>query len=171
MGCCLVAVQVRWYLRELWHAGQYLGVYMLTLTLSDIEWCWTISALSLPCSVLRSEKTSSQTFFSKFKGDQTIWVENLEHSVWLHNSLVSLYQLSVYSDKTLEYISILVSLLSNYIMIKTLTSGSFPQFLKVARVIPIFKAGNPNQLGNYRPISILPIFSKVFWTNSFQTAV
>ena len=30
--------------------------------------------------------------------------------------------------------------------------GSFPQFLKIARVIQIFKAGDPNQLENFRPI-------------------
>ena len=70
--------------------------------------------------------------------------------------------ISTYSDKILKYINNLVSPLLAYIMNRSLASGSFPQFLKIARVIPIFKAGDPNQLGNYRPISILPIFSKIF---------
>ena len=48
--------------------------------------------------------------------------------------------ISTYSDKILKYISNLVSPLLTYIMNKSLTSGSFPQFLKVARVIPSFKA-------------------------------
>ena len=41
-------------------------------------------------------------------------------------------------------------------------SGHFPDFMKVARVTPVFKADDPTQFGNYRPISVLPVFSKVF---------
>ena len=40
--------------------------------------------------------------------------------------------------------------------------GYFPDFLKVARVSPIFKSGDPAGFGNYRPISVLPVFSKIF---------
>ena len=36
----------------------------------------------------------------------------------------------------------------------------FPVQLKQARVIPIFKSGDPSQPSNYRPISILPVLSK-----------
>ena len=32
---------------------------------------------------------------------------------------------------------------------------------RLAKMTPVFKSGNPSQTGNYRPISILPIFSKV----------
>ena len=39
--------------------------------------------------------------------------------------------------------------------------GIFPEQLKVAKVSPIFKVGNIEEIGNYRPISVLPIFSKV----------
>ena len=37
-----------------------------------------------------------------------------------------------------------------------------PDQLKIAEVIPVFKAGDTTSIGNYRPISILPGFSKVF---------
>jgi len=40
--------------------------------------------------------------------------------------------------------------------------GHFPDFLKVARITPVLKAGDPTQFGNYRPISVLSVFSKVF---------
>ena len=37
----------------------------------------------------------------------------------------------------------------------------FPEQLKVAKVSPIFKVSKIEEIGNYRPISVLPIFSKV----------
>ena len=37
----------------------------------------------------------------------------------------------------------------------------FSEQLKVAKVSPIFEAGKIEEIGNYRPISVLPIFSKV----------
>ena len=37
----------------------------------------------------------------------------------------------------------------------------FPELLKVAKVYPIFKVGKIEEVGNYRPISVLPIFFKV----------
>ena len=40
--------------------------------------------------------------------------------------------------------------------------GKFPEVLKVGKVTPVFKKGNPEILGNYRPVSTLPIFGKIF---------
>ena len=44
----------------------------------------------------------------------------------------------------------------------SLTSGIFPHKLKVAKVIPIYKSDDKAQFSNYRPISILNVFSKLF---------
>ena len=41
----------------------------------------------------------------------------------------------------------------------SLSSGQFPNLMKLAKVIPIFKAGEKSNMNNYRPISLLPIFS------------
>jgi len=41
-------------------------------------------------------------------------------------------------------------------------NGYFPDVLKIARVCPVFKCGDKSEFTNYRPISILPSFSKVF---------
>ena len=38
----------------------------------------------------------------------------------------------------------------------------FPNILKIARISPAFKSGDANMIDNYRPISSLPIFSKIF---------
>ena len=45
---------------------------------------------------------------------------------------------------------------------KSFTDGSFPSILKLAQVIPIHKSGSKSILENYRPISILPLLSKIF---------
>ena len=44
----------------------------------------------------------------------------------------------------------------------SLSSGVFPESLKIAKVIPVLKADDPTLLTNYRPTSILPAFSKLF---------
>ncbi|XP_065651293.1 uncharacterized protein LOC136079482 [Hydra vulgaris] len=48
-----------------------------------------------------------------------------------------------------------------YIFNLSLKNGVFPDRLKLARVVPVFKSGDDSTLSNYRPISILPCFSKI----------
>ena len=43
----------------------------------------------------------------------------------------------------------------------SLQTGIFPDKLKIARFAPLFKGGENYELGNYRPISVLPCFSKI----------
>ena len=44
----------------------------------------------------------------------------------------------------------------------SIREGVFPRELKKARVVPIFKTGDKSLINNYRPISILSFYSKVF---------
>ena len=54
-------------------------------------------------------------------------------------------------------IPILVSLIN-----ASFSLGIFPDDLKVAKVIPLFKKGDTLDISNYRPISLLTCFSKIF---------
>ena len=44
---------------------------------------------------------------------------------------------------------------------KSIETGGFPSTCKNAKVSPIFKTGDKDDVNNYRPISILPTISKV----------
>jgi len=49
-----------------------------------------------------------------------------------------------------------------YLCNKSMSSGIFPTWLKFSQVAPIFKKGDKDKLTNYRPISLLTSFSKIF---------
>ena len=45
---------------------------------------------------------------------------------------------------------------------EAISSGKFPDSLKLSNILPVHKRKDPTDKGNYRPVSILPILSKVF---------
>ena len=44
----------------------------------------------------------------------------------------------------------------------SIVSGIFPDKLKIAKITPLYKSGDKADISNYRPISVLTSFSKVF---------
>ena len=48
-----------------------------------------------------------------------------------------------------------------YIINLSLSTGKFPEQLKLAIVKPLFKKGSKENIENYRPVSILSVFSKI----------
>ena len=48
-----------------------------------------------------------------------------------------------------------------YIFNLSLQQGVFPENLKIAKVSPVYKKDEESLLTNYRPISVLPCFSKL----------
>jgi hypothetical protein len=62
---------------------------------------------------------------------------------------------------TLKDLIDLISKPLTHIVNLPIQSGIVPDQMKVARVLPILKSGEGNFFSNYRPISILPVFSKL----------
>lgn len=49
-----------------------------------------------------------------------------------------------------------------FLINKSFKTKTFPDNLKIAKITPVYKKGDPKLVDNYRPISLLPAFSKVF---------
>ena len=57
-----------------------------------------------------------------------------------------------------EYVVDLLTILIN----RSMAAGLFPDSLKLAKVIPIYKDGDREDFSNYRPVSLLPVLGKVY---------
>ena len=49
-----------------------------------------------------------------------------------------------------------------HIINHSLITGGVPDELKIAKVIPVYKSSDKDELKNYQPISLLPAFFKIF---------
>ena len=66
------------------------------------------------------------------------------------------------SVKLLKFLSPALIPSLTLIINQSLLTGIFPDQLKIAKVIPLYKKENPEIVDNYRPVSLLNAFSKVF---------
>ena len=58
--------------------------------------------------------------------------------------------------------SAVISIVLVEIFNNAMKNGEFPEELKIGRISPIYKKDNEELLENYRPISTIPIFAKIF---------
>ena len=104
---------------------------------------------------LNTIKVNTRFTFQKIEDDDVVKIlRNLKpkHSSGYDNISTILLKLS--GDVLLKPLVALIN--------QSLHNGIFPQKLKIAKVIPIYKKDDPHLLNNYRPISLLPAISKVF---------
>ena len=66
------------------------------------------------------------------------------------------------SSKLLIQIGDIIACPLSIIINQSLCTGIFPKKLKRAKVIPLYKKDDEKSFGNYRPISLLSSFSKIF---------
>ena len=67
-----------------------------------------------------------------------------------------------FSIKVLKTCSLEISTALTNIFNNSLSVGIFPDQIKIAQIVPVFKNGNKFQVCNYRPISVLSPLSKIF---------
>ena len=54
-----------------------------------------------------------------------------------------------------------LKLVQFYHINRVFSEGVFPNILKIAKMVPLFKKSDKSKPKNYRPISLLPQFSKI----------
>ena len=69
--------------------------------------------------------------------------------------------LDEYSPKVIKHVISYISEPLCHIFNQSMREGIFPDELKKAKVTPVFKSGDKRDFTNYRPISVLPVFSKL----------
>ena len=74
-----------------------------------------------------------------------------------HSSGVDEIPVSI-MKQTIDLLAVPLSTIINV----SFCTGIVPKKLKIAKVCPVYKTGSKNEISNYRPISILPSFSKTF---------
>ena len=86
-------------------------------------------------------------------GEVSVIIKNLKDKSTL-DSKISALKLASADTK---FIEILASVINS-----SFEQGIFPQSLKLARVVPVYKTGARSDVSNYRPISLLASFSKIY---------
>lgn len=66
------------------------------------------------------------------------------------------------SNNLIKYCAFELAVPLMHIINNSFECGVFPEKLKISKVIPLYKKGDPTLLENYRPISLVSSFSKVF---------
>ena len=64
--------------------------------------------------------------------------------------------------KFIKFSSTHISELLSQVINISIKTGKYPDHLKIAKVIPIYKKGSKTDPNNYRPISILSNLNKIF---------
>ena len=82
----------------------------------------------------------------------------------MYNFIVSSPGWDAIAAKTVRSIAPFISLPLVKIINLSMEEGVFPDELKIARVIPLYQSNNPVIFCHYRPVSVLPLFSKLYET-------
>ena len=100
------------------------------------------------------EKLVNSMFMEPVKEDEvTTIISNLKNSAPGHDEITA---------GTLKGVLAAINHPLVYILNLSLSEGLFPDELKIAYVVPTYKADDSMQFNNYRPVSLLCILSKVF---------
>lgn len=102
---------------------------------------------------LRTPSQHSLSFKSMTRDDIIKVIDNLKPKTSAGEDKISNKLIKVIKNYIAEPITQIIN--------QILTTGTFPDKLKIAKVIPIHKKDDKTVFNNYRPISILPCLSKI----------
>ena len=106
--------------------------------------------------VIKSVQTESNTF--SFKQISTSELESVINDLKINKgSLSNSIPAKILKENSNAHILNLKNVIN-----KSIASSTFPNKLKLAEVIPVYKKGDPRNRKNYRPISLLSNVSKIF---------
>ena len=66
------------------------------------------------------------------------------------------------SQKLLKHVKNIIAPLLSKLINASINDEKYPHCLKVSKIVPIFKSGNKEECTNYRPITLLSSFNKIF---------
>jgi hypothetical protein len=90
-------------------------------------------------------------------------IQNLKNSKSTGTDFINTWTLKLVSKEILPTITHIVNL--------SISQRKFPSQWKLAKVVPLLKKGDPLVPKNYRPVALLPIFSKILERAVFQQLV
>ena len=105
---------------------------------------------------LTSQFSCRFAFYSIGNTETLRIIKNMKTSHSRGHDGISSELLKLIADDISKYITLIIN--------QSLHSGIFPDILKIAKVTPIHKKGDSKLITNYRPISVLPLISKIFET-------
>ena len=110
------------------------------------------------CLNVLNNSPDFRTYLSDSYTDSFYLSDVLTYIYYLKNKKCNLDALPV---KVLKYIADEIAPILCYLINLSISMYTFPDLLKMARVVPLFNGVNSSEICNYRPISVLHIFSKV----------
>ena len=115
---------------------------------------WQMKSLHLElCKSFLNDKVKNMIFLEPPRVSEILDIINsLKSKKSCDDNVILSYFIKVASDILALYLSYFFFLSFNF--------GIFPDFLKIASVIPIHKTDSKCNMANYHPISILPCLSK-----------
>ena len=120
----------------------------------------------LASKIPKSKKTF--THFLKSSSPNSMFFNKIDHKE-VYSIIADLSSnvtpgLDKITNKVLKISAEAICLPLTHIINKSFEKGIFPDCLKTAKVIPLFKKGDEATCANYRPISVLCNLSKIFDT-------
>ena len=104
--------------------------------------------------------------YLKNPNEHSLFINEIEpDEVYTHLSKLNIYKASDIYGISPKLVKLGANSIHNNLTLifnKSISLGQFPTAFKIAKVIPIYKSGPKTECCNYRPISLLSIFSKIF---------